>query len=161
AAAARSTRPDAAAWVAVADAVPWLRQLHHDALDPPPAGTAVRAIPATGLLVPKALEAEPPRLVAEWTRVATATLVRYQAAWRRSDPNLVANLCEWLAADAPPLVITGDGGRILWDPDAPDRVGAVRSRLKAGDAAAVERVHRDLERVAEITRRFLAALVEP
>ena len=52
AAAARSTRPDAAAYVAVADALPWLRRLHHVELAPAPASVRVRAVPQTGLGVP-------------------------------------------------------------------------------------------------------------
>jgi hypothetical protein len=160
AAAARSTRPDAAAYVAVADALPWLRRLHHVDLRPPPGPTRTRAVPDTGLLVPADVEAEPPRLVAEWTRIAGGTLAAYRATWRRSDPALVANLCDWLATAAPPLVIAA-GARVLWSPEAPERIGAVRSVLKTADAVALERVHRDLERVDTLTRRFLAAVVDP
>src|SRR5262249_40172515 len=70
AAPARSPRPDAAALAAVADALPWLRDLHHETLRPPRPGVPQRAVPGTGLLVPEPLEAEPPRLVASWRRVA-------------------------------------------------------------------------------------------
>lgn len=162
AAATCSTRPDAAGLVAVADALPWLRRLHHAELRPMPAGSpTAQPVPGSGLLVPKALHDEPLRLVDAWTRVAGGVLARHRAHWRRSDPGLIANLCGWLAVDAPPLLVTAEGGRIVWDPEAPDRVGSVRSALKAADAAAVERVHRDLERIAEITRRFLAAVRDP
>lgn len=161
AAAARSTRPDAAAYVAVADALPWLRRLFHADLRPPGARARVRPIPATGLLVPAAIEAEPPRLVGRWKRIAAGVLADYHATWRRSDPALVANLGDWLASEAPPLVVTADDGRVLWAPDAPERVGPVRSVLKTGDAVAIERIHRDLERIAALTRRFFAALVDP
>jgi hypothetical protein len=160
AAAARSTRPDADGLVTLAEALPWLRRLHHEVLAPPPPGTTVRSIPGTGLLVPGALEAEPPRLVAEWQRVGAATLARYHASWRRSDPVLAANLCEWLEAERPPLLVTAERGRVVWDPDLPGRVGAVRAVLKRADAAAAERVHRDLERVAAVTRRFFDAVAD-
>jgi hypothetical protein len=160
-AAARSTRPDAAAYVAVAAAVPWLRRLHHADLAPPPATARARAVPHTGVLVPVDVEAEPPALVARWEDVASATIARYHARWRRTDPALVASCCEWLAAAAPPLLVVAERGRVVWDPDAPDRVGAVRSLLKSADAVAVERVHRDLERVAAVTGRFLDAVAEP
>lgn len=161
AAASRSTRPDAAAYVAVAEALPWLRGLHHVDLAPPAASVRARPIPQTGLLVPADVESEPPGLVACWQRVASAALARHRAAWRRSDPALVASCCDWLAADAPPVLVAAERGRIVWDPDAPDRVGAMRAVLKSADAAAVERVHHDLERVAALTRRFLAGVVDP
>jgi hypothetical protein len=161
AAAARSTRPDADAYVAVADALPWLRELGHEVLRPPDRVAGHRPIPATGLLVPTALEAAPPRLVAHWKRVATRVVARYHATWRRGDPALVENLCEWLTSDGPPLLVTADAGRIVWDPQAPDRLGAVRAALKGADAVAVERVHRDLERVSALTRRFLAVVADP
>ena len=161
AAASRSTRPDAAAYVAVADALEWLRRVHHAELHPPIPATPVRPIPDTGLLVPAPIEAEPPRLVGTWKRIAAGVIADYHARWRRSDPGLVTNLCEWLAAEAPPLLVVAEPDRIVWDPETSDRIGAVRGVLKTADAVAVERVHRDLERVAAITRRFLAAVVEP
>ena len=160
-AAARSMRPDADAYAAVADALPWLRRLHHETLRPPVIVAPERPVPGTGLLVPQALEHEPPRLVGHWKRVASRTVARYHAAWRRHDPAMLAALCDWLAADAPPLLIMATRGHMAWDPDAPDRTAAVRAVLESADAAAIERVHRDLERVAARTRRFLAAVVDP
>jgi hypothetical protein len=158
---ARSTRPDASALAAVADALPWLRALHHEALRPPPTGARGRAIPGSGLTVPASLEAEPPRLVARFEETATHVLARWHAAWRRHDAALVENVCEWLAAERPPVLVTAERGRIVWDPEEAERTGGVRSELKRADAVAVERVHRDLERIAEITRRFFAAVVDP
>src|SRR5262249_41500804 len=55
AAAARSTRPDAAAWRALAAALPWLRRLHHETLRPARVVSPLRPIPGTGLLVPRGL----------------------------------------------------------------------------------------------------------
>ncbi|MGH7895029.1 MAG: hypothetical protein ACREQL_10185 [Candidatus Binatia bacterium] len=161
AAAARSTRPDAAAFTAVADALPWLRRLHHETLRPPVAVLPERSVPGTGLLVPPPFEADPPRLAASWRRTAEQTIARYHATWRRRDPALVVELCDWLAAARPPLLVTGERGRILWGPDAAQRIGAVRRELKRADAVAVLRVHRDLARVAEITGHFLDAVADP
>src|SRR5262249_4320556 len=45
AAATRSTRPDAAAWRALAGALPWLRRLHHASLRPPLVLSPHRPIP--------------------------------------------------------------------------------------------------------------------
>ena len=161
AAAARSPRPDAAAYAAVADALPWLRELHHETLRPPRLVGATRAIPGTGLLVPRHLEAEPLALVETWRRAGEDALQAYRGAWRRSDASRLAALCDWLAADVPPLLVTAERGRILWDPDAPARVGALRAELKRADAAAVAAVQEDLARIAAVTRAFRAAVVDP
>ncbi len=161
AAAERSHRPDADAWRALAAALPWLRRLHHTTLRPPVLATPHRPIPGTGLLVPRALEPEPPRLVERWTTVARAAVDRYLAAWRGSDPQAVRALCDRLAATAPPLLVTGQGGRIVWDPATPERLGSLRAELRVADGVAVRAVDADLAVVERHSRAFLAAVVDP
>jgi hypothetical protein len=161
AAAARAARPDAAAFQALADALPWLRALRHETLRPPTTGEPHRAIPGSGLLVPAAHEAEPPALAARWTVVARAAVEAYRATWRRPDPAAVDALADWLAADAPPLVVTAADQRVLWDPDAPGRIDAFRAELAHADASAVRAIQEDLGVVARHTRAFHAALVDP
>jgi len=124
-AAQRSTRPDAAAFRLLAAAVAWLRRLHHASLHPDRPAPA-RAIPDSELSVPPELIDEPPRLVEAWTAVARATVAAHAAAWRAPDAAAATALCEWLAADAPSLLITARNGRIVWDCDTPDRLGAQR-----------------------------------
>ncbi len=160
AAAAQSTRPDAAAWRALADALPWLRRLGHETLRPPQIVSPRRAIPGTGLLVPGALEAEPPRLAERWTAVARDTLAGYRAAWRGSQPAAVRDLSGWIAESAPRLLVTGAGGEILWHPDAPAHLDALRAALEPADGVAVRAVHADLEVVAGRTEAFLGAVVD-
>ncbi len=160
-AAARSTRPDAAAWQALADSLPWLRRLRHETVRPPLVVSPHRPIPGTGLLVPHGLDDEPPRLAERWTAAAQRTLATYHAAWRRRDDAAVRALCDWLAGERPPLLVTTTGGRPLWDPEAPARVEALRGELAAADGVAVAAVHADLAVVARHTRAFLAAVVEP
>jgi hypothetical protein len=161
AAAARAARPDADAFRALAEALPWLRRLRHETLRPIVVASPHRAIPGTGLLVPRALEAEPPALVQRWTAVARRALADWRAAWRGGDRAAVSELCDWLRDDAPPLLVTGTRNRILWDCEAPDRLGPVRDALRAGDAVAVRAIHADLRLVAERTREFHAALRDP
>src|SRR5262249_19642577 len=156
AAATHSTRPDAAAWQAFADALPWLRQLGHETLRPPRVVSPRRAIPGTGLLVPRALEAEPPRLAARWTAVAHDAPAGSRVAWGAPDGAAVRDLLAWLAASAPPLLVSGAGGEVLWEPDAPARLGALRTALEQADGVAVRAVHDDLEVVATHSAAFLA-----
>ena len=159
AAARRSTRPDAAALRALADALPWLRQLGHGGLRP--IAGPHRAIPHTEVQVPAALEREPEALVATWTTAARGAVAAYTDRWRAADPAAAAALVDWLAADAPPLLVVSRRQRPLWDPDAPERVGALRAELKRCSGAAVRDVEADLRRLAAHTRRFLAALADP
>ena len=160
-AAARASRPDAAAFRALAEALPWLRALRHETLRPPTTADRHRAIPGTGLLVPAEHEAAPPALAARWTAVARAAVEAYRTAWRRTDAAAVDALADWLAADAPPLVVTAAGQRVVWDPDAPARIDALRAELVHADASAVGAIRDDLATVARHTRAFHAALVDP
>jgi hypothetical protein len=161
AAAARSTRPDAAALRALADATPWLSRLYHDVLRPPPGGTACRAIPGTGLLVPRAHDAHPVTLVRRCTVAARDAVAAYHTHWRTADRGAVEALCEWLAGDVPPLLVTGPRGRMLWEPAMPTHTGALRGILRAASGAAVRDILADLQVVAERTRAVHAALTEP
>ena len=160
AAAQRSTRPDADAFRLLAAALPWLRQLGHTSLRPSQERGA-RPIPDSELMVPGALAAEPPRLVDGWAAVARHTVAAHAAFARTADPGAINALCDWLAATAPPLLITARPGRIVWDPNAPARLGALRTELKLAAAVAVRDTHADLVVVADKTRRCLAALGDP
>ncbi len=161
AAAERSPRPDAGGFRALAAALPWLRRLRHETLDPPLVVSPHRAIPGTGLLVPKALEHEPRALVDAWTDAARRALEGYRSAWQATPSAAIAELADWLALDAPPLLITAGRARIVWDPEHPDRLGSLRSALKRADAAALEAIAADLRVVARHTRAFHASLVAP
>lgn len=156
-AAAASGRPDADALRATADAVPWLRRLGHERLHPL-AGKA-RTVRGTGLLVPRELEREPARLAARWTAVARTALADFQKTWRRTDAANVGALSAWLAADAPPLLVTSRR-RVLWDPETPARVGDLQRALARADAVAVDAMRVDLETIARHTRAFLAACAD-
>ena len=161
AAAERSTRPDADGLRAIAAALPWLRRLKHETLDPPRIVSPHRAIPGTGLLVPRALEHEPRTLVDAWRTAARQALDAYGRRWRASPAAAVEATVQWLASDVPPVLVTAERGRIVWDPEHPERHGTLRTILKRGDAAAVEAVRDDLAIIARHTRAFRAAVVAP
>jgi hypothetical protein len=158
----RSPRPDAAALVAVADAVPWLRRLRHESLRPPLVHAPHRAVPGTGLLVPRALEAEPPALVRRCEQAARHALAAYRAASAGADASAVDALVAWLATDTPRLLVLARGGAaVVWDPDRPDQVGLLRRVLRPAAGAALRAVLDDLRVVDRRTQAFHAALVEP
>lgn len=160
-AADRSARPDADAWRALAAALPWLRQLHHETLRPPPAGAGpMRAIPGSGLLVPRVHEAQPPALITRWTTAAQEAVTSYHRLWQRTDAKAATALCAWLRTSHPPVLISA-GDRIVWDPSHPDRLGALRAELRSASGAAVADVMADLDVVAARTGAFHAALATP
>lgn len=155
-----SKRPDAAIFRAIADAVPWLRELRHTRLRPPRQG-AHRPIPGTGLLVPRAHESQPDRLVARCRGDATTALASFHERFRCADAAAADEIVGWLASDAPPLLVTERRGEVVWDPEAPTDVGALRARLGAASGAVLRDVLADLQVVARHTRRFLGALADP
>jgi hypothetical protein len=159
--AARSQRPDADAIRALAAALPWLRQLSHETLRPPTLISAYRAIPGTGLLVRKDLEEKAPALVNRWREVADDALKRFRSRLPRADAKAVARITDRLVAERPQLLISAQRERILWDPKAAERIGSLRSELKAATAAALEDIGRDLDVVHAKTVAFHAALRDP
>lgn len=161
AAAARSRRPDAAALRAVAKALAWLPELRHEVLRPTESSAPHRAIPGTGLLVPRALEEAPPALVEECASAARGALASFRAAWRGPDRAAVATVADWLAAAAPRLLVTAERGRIVWDPDAPTRTAALTRALRDADGVAVAAIGDDLRVIDERSRALLSSLVDP
>jgi hypothetical protein len=161
AAATRSPRPDAEGYRAVADALPWLRQLSHETLRPPPLVSAYVAVPRTGLFVRKDLSEHPLALVDRWTGAATDAMRRFRGSLKGSDPAGVRALCDWLQAERPALLVTARNRRVLWNPAAPGRIGALRSELKSGTAAAIADIAADLRVVHERTQAFRRALRDP
>jgi hypothetical protein len=159
-AALASTRPDAATFRAIADAVPWLRELRHARLRPPRRGTH-RPIPGTGLLVPRAHETQPDRLVAQCRADASAALSSFHRRFRDADPAAADEITDWLARDVPPLLVTERRGAIVWDPERPADTGPLRARLAVASRPALRDVLADLQIVARHTRRFRGALADP
>jgi hypothetical protein len=124
AAAGRSTRPDASGFRAVANALPWLRRLRHETLAPPLATSPHRAIPGTVCRAAGARgRAAPSRRCVDGGREeAIDSTGRRGGASDRA----LGDLAEWLARDVPPLLVT-ERGRVVWDPEHPERVGALRT----------------------------------
>lgn len=155
-----SVRPDAPMFRAIADAVPWLRELRHSRLRPPRQGVH-RPIPGTGLLVPRAHESQPDRLVARCRADATTALASFHARFRGADAAAADEVAAWLASDVPPLLVTEKRGAVVWDPVAATSTDALRARLAAASGAVLRDLLADLRVVGRHTRRFLGALADP
>ncbi len=139
-----SSRPDAAAYAALADAMPWLRRLYHEPLRPPPNPIGYRAIAGTGLLVDAAQESDAERLVSQWTQSATSAVQRYFAAYQTSEPGELSALLDWLREQRHEFVVTGRSNRVLWDGDNADRLGPLRNELRRASGPALRSIRSDL-----------------
>lgn len=163
-AAARSPRPDADGYRAIAKAIPWLRELYHEVLKPPALYAPYPQLPGTALLVPMHLADTASRLTEQWGEVFADTTSEFARRWSKPDPDAANELCAWLAEDRPPLLVTaGDGrdGRIVWDPENPSGLDALRRELEGAAAVGCKVVLEDLRVVAARTRAFFASLAEP
>jgi len=165
-------RPDARVFRRLAHAMPWVRKLYHARLRPPPRNhdLKVRHIRDAGLIVPEDRLEPLEQLVGALRADAVDTFERHmEASSTRSamDPLVdmartpAAFVCDWLA-EAKPRLLVGDGqGNILWDPDRPREVDALRQALGKIGAAAAESLQADLEIVGRRTVKVLGALREP
>ncbi|MEJ7734333.1 MAG: hypothetical protein WKG00_34700 [Polyangiaceae bacterium] len=161
----RCARPDAAAFRAVAQALPWLRGLHHQELRPPDDASGYRRAGGTGLLV-RDEEGEKLRALAAALRAdALAVAERYQRAPAnvpRTDGGTPAEaLCGWLRAARPEVLVVDAAGQLLWRPDAAGEVEAVHAALADIGPTAAASLQRDLDTVGEHSARFLASLRWP
>lgn len=168
----QSPRPDAAAFVRVCDALPWVRTLWHDPLRLPPleGAASLLRVKEAGLLVPPerqaALAALVPALRGDAASVMEGYLARVAAA-PATDLALAladgpaAAVTEWLRRDRPPVLVTDEHGATLWDPDLPDEVGALAAALRGVGGRVAQSLRDDLEVVGERSRRLLGALRHP
>jgi len=73
---------------------------------PPVATVPVRSIPRRASSSPSRSRPSRRGLPRRWKQIAEGVVATYHATWRGAIPRSFANLCEWLATDAPPLVVT-------------------------------------------------------
>jgi hypothetical protein len=158
----RCARPDAAAFHALAEALPWVRTLHHLDLHPPREDLAEAAVlPGTGLILQPADHAPLQALQEVWLRAANACFERHHAAHALPAPTAGARVCDWLAETAPPLLVTGEDWAILWDPEQPEDTDALRKALTDVTASGEAGILADLQVIDRNSRRFLGALLAP
>lgn len=158
-AARRATRPDAAAFVALADALAWVDELLHDPLRLPPSELSEPYVHVSGadLHVPKRRQPQLAELcIAAEGAVRTAMQARTNAApliTERSSAAL-AELCDWLQQTRAHVIVHGPHGGTLWTPGHDDPI-RVRRVLADTREAAVRSIHADLRLVHERSRQFL------
>ena len=160
---ARSPRPDAAGFRALAEAMPWIRRLHHRTVRPPRVVTPEPPVELahTGLLMPRAQQPQLDHLVRRWTLAAQSAMEAFHATYARRGRDRAGELCAWLGEHRPSVLVTGGDGRVVWDPERPTEMRAIRAALGGLGEAAANSLRADLAIVAERTRRFLGSLRAP
>lgn len=168
----RSPRPDADAFRLLVESMPWVRTLFHDPLRRPPAEVAptLRRVKEAGLYVPPNVQPQLQALVPALREAATGVMTRYvqrcatapatepAVAMASSPADFVG---DWLAQARPPLLLTDEREQVLWDPEQPERLDALRASLHGLGGRLAQSLRDDLAIVGERSAAFLASLREP
>jgi len=161
AAAQRSSRPDAEAYRRLATAVSWLRSAAHRSLRPPLLVQRYGALPGCDVLIPPSDVPAANALVQDWGTVARRVVADFTARWRTPNRDALATLSDWLASEAPRVVLCSRRRRSVWDSSEPSRVGALRAELRHVGGEIISSIHADLRVIAARSRAFHDALVYP
>ncbi len=158
----RSRRPDRAIALRVARALTELGEhLRCDGVhvtEPPPEGFArVKNAP---ILIHRSAAPLVQALVTELDQATKVVVDQHFARQAvRSGDERLKTLCNFLAEERPRLLVLGDDAKVLWDPDWPREVGALRQRLASVGDRPLESVLADLRCVGETTEIFFRGVL--
>ncbi|MGE5714878.1 MAG: hypothetical protein ACM32F_13490 [Betaproteobacteria bacterium] len=153
-AARRARRPDAAAFVALAEALGWVDELLQDPLRVPQQELTEPHLHIDGadLYVPKRLQ---PQLMALGAAAEDAVRAAVAApAVVASRSGALDALCDWLLQSRAHVIVHGPHGGTLWTPQHDDPIRVRRVLADANDDA-VASIHADLRTIDERSRQFL------
>lgn len=153
-AARRARRPDAAAFVALAEALGWVDELLQDPLRVPQQELTEPHLHIDGadLYVPKRLQ---PQLMALGAAAEDAVRAAVAApAVVSSRSGALDALCDWLLHSRAHVIVHGPHGGTLWTPQHDDPIRVRRVLADANDDA-VASIHADLRTIDERSRQFL------
>ncbi|MCA9623978.1 MAG: hypothetical protein KC731_33375, partial [Myxococcales bacterium] len=159
--AARSTRPDAASFRALAEALPWATGLYHGSLRPPgPDAGELGRLEIADLLVPEHLKPNLQALASAFQAGAREVLARHAARYApRGDDGAASEVVAWLKDNEPRLLVTA-GPTILWSPERPGDLAALGEALRGIATEPAESLVADLAVIDARTRAFFDALVD-
>lgn len=159
----RSTRPDAVAWRALADALQWLRTLHHSCLRPPalavPGGFCV--LGTSNLLAPRQATSQWEQLRGTWQRSAETVVQQHYRLFEKRNKKWSKELCRWLEQQRPDVLLVGQGLEVLWDPERPKQTRKLQLFFQELSPAVAESLRSDLEVIDGHSRRFRKAICAP
>lgn len=160
-AAERCQRPDASAFVALAESMDWIVDLRHPQLRPLEGQPTepVGQLPQSGLIAKASMQSKLVELVGAFRSSVVDVGQRYFAAFE--GPSGGEALGQWIADARPNVLVTGRDGHIVWDPAAPEDTTDLVSALADASEEVVASLRADLEVASERTQRFLSALRDP
>ena len=157
---ALTPRPDAEAYRALAELLQYWDELYHEVFKRPvvvpPEGLI--SVTHTGMVVPKSREARLGLFLERCERVVGGVAAGHYASFAASNEGVEAEICEWLQAERPRLLVTGAEGRVIWDFHLPDETDQLRQQIDGITDAAAESLRADLAVVDQRSRAFLGSL---
>ncbi len=156
----KSARPDAGGYRALADALPELRTLHHEAFRRPAVAVPGAQRLANGLIADADQQQVLERLQRDWMQAIEAVVAAHRDTVRRPTARPGRAVLDWLDDEAPHLVVTGEGGEVLWN--GPGTGSAALESLVPGlTAEAEDSILADLAVIDRRSREFLGTLADP
>tara|TARA_B100000315_G_C14587773_1_gene594031 strand:- start:3024 stop:4745 length:1722 start_codon:yes stop_codon:yes gene_type:complete len=157
----KTSRPDAKGFRTLAEAMSWIQKLYHEQIKRPTrALPRARVMRETGLILPSNLVNKMEHLLQSWLHCASNVIQQYRKTYTRLSVQKT-KISTWLSEIQPPLLVTGNKGKILWDPDAPEDTAALQASLTELTAQGEERILQDLDIIGFHSRRFLESLRFP
>lgn len=158
----KSLRPDAAAFLALGDALEWVCQIHHRHLRAPSEGLlpTLSELPRTHLLLTRTEHLQVEGLLSQWVKASQSVASQHFARFNKPDSEAVQRVLSYLKKRTPQLVITNRDERILWSPTRP-RTGKLKGELAGLSVAAADSMLKDLDVIDRKSRDFLSRLRDP
>ncbi|MGB0514846.1 MAG: hypothetical protein ACPGJE_08410, partial [Wenzhouxiangellaceae bacterium] len=156
----RSTRPDAAGYRALAEAMPMVRDLHHELFKRPRQVMPDHKQLDNGLIVSTDQQRQLDALHREWMAAIEAVVVAHQSSNRAPTARAGQKLGAWLESETPHLVLVGDKAELLWQGPgtATERLNGILARLSPeAEASIID----DLRIIDRKSRLFLESLANP
>ena len=156
----RSTRPDAAAYRALADAMPMVCSLHHERFKRPQQALPDHQHLANGLMVNAQQQQSLDALHQQWMTSAESVIASHRSSTSRPNAQSGQALMAWLESESPHLVLVGEDKELLWQ--GAGTVGdGLKELLARLSPEAEESIIQDLQVIDQKSRLFLKSLLKP
>lgn len=155
-----STRPDAAAYQALAEALPCIRRMHHDPFRRPSVALPNHSLLANGLIVSIDQQQQLAELQDQWMASTSAVVSAHRDSVRVPGPNAGQALRQWLDRQSPQVVLTGAQGAVLWQ-ETNQADPALDELLEQLSPDAESSIRKDLQVIDEKSKLFLDSLDSP
>ena len=159
----RTRRPDAGALKAVAAALELLRAAHHAELRPRVlvTGGPELELAGSGLSFASAKRHPVESFVRRLTRELERVVQEHYGRFVARAPEPLARFLAMLAEERPEVLVTGERGALLWDPEKPAETGRLQAVLRNAAPEVLDSLRADLAVTSARSRAFLDSLAVP